>query len=293
MTQVDIMKLFVLFARSRTVKKNFDEILTYFIAFSVIAIFFQFCSDFTFSALLTLSAAVQCLGFALLRLKVRKQYGVQGMSSRTLQLFALAYVCRLYSTLQYNGYLPIDRSGDWLYQLIEVMAFCIVLSLLYAIHGEHERTYDKESDTCSIIGFVSFAFLIAYYMHPSLNNSKWPDVSWTMALFLEAFGMIPQLWMMTKLNTREDIRESFTQQPGQVQGLAGHFIACVFMGRLFTFTFWLNSYVELKEANAEFNLPGVAVLGAQLLQVVIGADFMYYYVRAAMQCVRSSLPTPI
>jgi len=293
MTQVDIMKLFVVCARSRTVKKNFDEILTYFVAFSVIAIFFQFCSDWTFSALLTLSAAVQCLGFALLRLKVRKQYGVQGMSSRTLQLFALAYMCRLYSTLQYNGYLPIDRSGDWLYQLIEVLALCIVFSLLFAIHGEHERTYDKDSDTCSIVWFVAVAFFIAYYMHPSLNSSLYPDVSWTMALFLEAFGMIPQLWMMTKLNRREDIRDSFTQQPGKVQGLAGHFIACVFLARLFTFTFWLNSYVELKEPNSDFNLPGVAVLGAQLLQVAIGADFMYYYVRAAMQSVRSSLPTPI
>jgi hypothetical protein len=293
MTQVDIMKLLIVCTRSRAVKKNFDEILAYFVAFNVITIFFQFWSDFTFSALLTLSAAVQCLGFVLLRLKVRKQCGVQGMSSRTLQLFGLAYVCRLYSTLQYNGYLPIDRSGDWLYQLIEVFSLCIVGSLLFAIHGEHKATYGKDYDTCSIIWFVVVAFLIAYFMHPSLNNSTYPDVSWTMALFLEAFGMLPQLWMMTKLNKEEEIRDGFAQQPGQVQGLAGHFIACVFLARLLTVTFWMNSYVELKEPNAEFNLPGVAVLGAQLLQVVIGADFMYYYICGVMQSIRSKLPTPI
>merc|ERR1719149_434813 len=99
----------------------------------------KFASDRTFSGLITLAAAVQCLGFLLLRMKIRKQ-GAAGISSRSLQLFAVMYVMRLYSTLQFNGYLPVDSSGDWVYQAIDVLALVCVMSILCEMHSEKTRT---------------------------------------------------------------------------------------------------------------------------------------------------------
>jgi hypothetical protein len=280
MTSVDSVTLFILFFRSRTVKNNFDELVTYFVAFLVIALSGKFFSDRSFSALLTLSAGVQCLGFALLRLKVHKQAGVQGISSRALQLFAVSYVSRLYSTLQYNGYLPVDRSGDWLYQLIEVVSLLMVISLITTIHTTHRHSYELENDTCGIFLLLAISFLSAYYVHPSLNNMKSPDVAWTAGLYQESLAMVPQLWMLAK-------------KGGEIDGLASHYIACVFFSRVFTLCFWMNSYVELAPHGSEYNIPGWGVLGAQLLQVGIFADFMYYYARAMISKARLVLPTTI
>jgi hypothetical protein len=274
------MNLGILFLRSRTIKNNFDEIVTYFVAFLVLALSGKFFSDRSFSALLTLSAGVQCLGFALLRLKVHKQAGVQGISSRALQLFAVCYVSRLYSTLQYNGYLPVDRSGDWLYQLIEVISLLMVLSLITTIHLTHCHSYESENDTCGIFFLLGLSFLSAYYVHPSLNNLKSPDVAWTAGLYMESLAMVPQLWMLSK-------------KGGEIDGLASHYIACVFFSRVFTLCFWMNSYVELAPHGSDFNIPGWGVLGAQLLQVGIFADFMYYYARAMVTKARLVLPTTI
>lgn len=273
----DSKTLFVLSTRSRTFKNNFDEIVTYFISFVTIALGGKFFSDRSFSALLTLSAGIQCLGFALLRLKVHKQMGAQGVSSRALQLFAVSYVSRLYSTLQYNGYLPVDRSGDWLYQLIEVVSLLMVISLIVSTHTIHRHSYDSENDTCGVFFLLGSSFLSAYYVHPSLNSMKSPDVAWTAGLYMEALAMVPQLWMLAK-------------KGGEIDGLASHYIACVFVSRLLMMTFWFHSYHELKPKDADFNFPGYGVMGAQGLQCVLFGDFMYYYVKSIRDSSRMVLP---
>jgi len=274
---MDLVTLFLYVYRHKAVKAHFHETIVYMI-FAVIACCSAKCfSDSQFSALITLSAATQCLGFALLRLKIQKQGGAQGISSRALQLFAVMYVSRLYSTLQFNGYLPVDRSGDWFYQFIEICALGLVLSLIYTIHANHDRSYEKSMDTCMIYCFMIGAFVVSYFVHPHLNNRTVPDIAWTNALYLEAVSMVPQLWMLVK-------------KGGEVETLASHYIACVFVSRLLMLTFWFNSYVELQPRGSDYNLPGLGVIGAQLLQVVIFADFMYHYVQSIRTNTRLVLP---
>jgi len=274
---MDLVTVLQFFSRSKAVKNNCDEALAYGL-FAVIFIFAaKFLSDWKFSAIITLGAAVQCLGFCLLRLKVRKQRGVVGISSRTLQMFVLTYVCRLFSTLQYNGYLPVDRTGDWVYQMCEVVALLVAVSLLASIHSVHEASYEAHHDTCAIHWLVVFGLVLAYLIHPSLNNRRVPDMAWTAALYLESVAMVPQLYMMSK-------------KGGEVESLASHYIACVFVSRILMMSFWFTSYPELKPKDADFNLPGYGVMGAQMLQLVLFGDFMYYYVKSIRDSSKMVLP---
>jgi len=274
---MDFVSLVQVCRRSSAVKNNGDEALAYGL-FAVILVFAgKFLSDRKFSAIITLGAAVQCLGFCLLRLKVRQQRGAVGISSRTLQMFVLTYVCRLFSTLQYNGYLPVDRTGDWVYQLCEVAALLVAVSLLASIHSVHEASYEAHNDTCSIHWFIAVCFALAYLIHPSLNNRVIPDMAWTAALYLESVAMVPQLYMMSK-------------KGGEVESLASHYIACVFVSRILMMSFWVNSYPELKPKDADFNFPGYGVMGAQMLQLVLFGDFMYYYVKSIRESSRMVLP---
>jgi len=74
-------------------------------------------SDLGFSSVLTLGAAFQCLGFYTLLIKVERAKSVAGISSKTVHLYAAVLFLRLGSTCIYSGYLPVDSSGDFLYQL--------------------------------------------------------------------------------------------------------------------------------------------------------------------------------
>jgi len=276
----DLVTLFLAVYRSKAIKNNVDEGLVYGV-FSVILFFgAKFLTDFTFSALITLAAAVQCLGFCLLRLQIRKQRGAQGISSRALQLYVVMYGCRLFSTLQYNGYLPVDRTGDWVYQLTDLAALIVVVSILVSVHSQCEKSYEREMDTCNINMFLAGCFVLAYMVHPHLNNRKIPDMAWTAALYLESIAMVPQLFLLMK-------------KGGEVDNLSSHYIACVFVSRCLMLSFWGNSYVELKPKGSEFNFPGYGVIGAQLLQVVIFGDFMWLYVKHVRTRTKLVLPTSI
>merc|ERR1719263_764216 len=59
---------------------------------------------------------VQCLGMVLLGLQVISTGNASGISAKALSLDALAICCRLSNTVWLNGYLPVDASGDYIFQ---------------------------------------------------------------------------------------------------------------------------------------------------------------------------------
>jgi hypothetical protein len=257
--------------------RNADEIILYGIFAVIVTICARMLSDLLFSALVTFSAAFTALGFALLLKQVQRRKGVLSVSLRSLYLYAIALGCRLYSTLQYNGYLPVDRSGDWLYQLIETAALVCAVVLIIKVKKLHDESCLVGVDTCNAAVLFVACFLIAIAVHPRLNNSTIPDVLWTLALYVETVAMVPQLFLLTKLG-------------GEVDSLQGHYIACMFMARLAMMRFWVTCYEELRPKHAEYNLPGLGVIGSQLLQVVLFADFMHLYFKSLRTNAKLILP---
>merc|ERR1719488_448381 len=88
----------------------------YFIFTLCAVIVYRLFTDGDFSSIYTLGMAVQCLAFYLLNAKVDMQKSVAGISAKTLQAYVLVFTFRLSSTLVKNGYLPVDQSGDWVFQ---------------------------------------------------------------------------------------------------------------------------------------------------------------------------------
>lgn len=106
---------------------------------------FQYRSDRTFSGLLTLAAALQSLGLALLLVAVSR--GARFVSRETVVLMALALACRLFCSARYSGYLPTDRSGDGPLQAIDALSLVICFVLFIAHPGEtvHQKRVSKEA----------------------------------------------------------------------------------------------------------------------------------------------------
>merc|ERR1719310_896606 len=106
--------------------------------------------DLGLSTFITLALAIQCFAFSCLRLKISQTKSVTGISGRTLMLQALSCALRLSSTTWLNGYVPVDGTGDWLYQLLDVCALLLVIQLLYCMFRTHRCTYQEEQDNFNI-----------------------------------------------------------------------------------------------------------------------------------------------
>merc|ERR1719247_1246134 len=111
----------------------------------------HFVADGEFSSILTMSVMVQCLAVVLLALQMISTGSASGISARALSLDALAICCRLSSTLWLNGYLPVDASGDYIFQGIDICSLAILAWTLYQILVVNQHSYQAEEDSLPIL----------------------------------------------------------------------------------------------------------------------------------------------
>jgi len=234
-------------------------------------------SDRDFSAVLTFGSGVQTLGFLALLLKVRAQKTVKGISSKTLEMYVGVFMFRLSSTLIKNGYLPVDRSGDWAYQLADIVSLLIVLQLLYSCHKTHGTTYQLEHDTLDLAKALIPCLMLAVCTHGDLNANKFFDVMWTISMNLDTIALLPQLWMLTKIG-------------GEVEGQTTHFVASIFVSKVCAMAFWTYGYEELAPKNGNANIPGWTIMIMHGLQLLLSADFMLHYLKSRFMGGKVVLP---
>jgi len=92
----------------------------------------HFVAGGAFSSIITMSSVVQCLGITLLCIKVLSCGSAEGISAGSLKLDAFAFAFRLSSTTWLNGYLPVDASGDYVIQAVDMCSLAMVLSAVLA-----------------------------------------------------------------------------------------------------------------------------------------------------------------
>jgi hypothetical protein len=248
---------------------------------------YSFLSGGDFSFLMTYGAMARMFGFGILNLKTFKSKRATGVSIKTLQLYCLVFAFRLTSITRHEGYLPYDKSGDWLYHVIEMMSLGFSAAALYACMKPFRSTYQPDMDRFGELnvppgfGAVYLAgpiLIIAIIVHPNLNNDWISDVSWTFAMYLESAALIPQLFMFQK------------QSSGVVELLTAHFVAALGFGRIMEFCFWVYSYHELA-SSAGSRLPGYLALFSQFVQLVLMLDFFWYYYIAVKNATPLVLPS--
>merc|ERR1719331_1446324 len=188
-------------------KEFFYVYLAFFCALTVA---YQSHHNLGLSTFITLTVALQFLAFSLLTLKVLQQRSVCGISGKALCCHATVYVSRLTSTTWLKGYIPTDTTGEWLYQAMDGMCLGMVLCLLYHVFRRYRDTYQADKDSFEIGYLLSGCFVLAVLLHPHLNSRPMFDTMWTFALYTDVFAMMPQLWMVAKLQAAQDQIEALT-----------------------------------------------------------------------------------
>lgn len=225
-----------------------------------------------FSSILTLAVMMQCLAFVFLLLQALFTSQVTGISARALGLDALALVCRLSSTTWLNGYLPVDASGDWLYQVIDVCSLIAVCWLLKLLLLEKRGTYQQDEDTFPIAPMALGAFVLAAVFHADMNARPLFDTLWMTGLFVSVVAVLPQLWLIARSG-------------GRVEALTSHYIAAMAVSRALSGTFMWHARFDITCAPW---IDGVnhaiwIILAAHVAHMLMLGDFAYYYVRAVMK----------
>jgi len=253
-------------------------------AYSILAmcsmIVWRVFSDGDYSSVLTFGSLIQCFGFYMLFMKVKYQKSVAGLSARTLELYIVVYLCRLTSTLFRVGYLPVDSSGDWVYQLADVLSLCIAAITLRCIRTSHRYTYQDAFDTLDLRVMVVPCSILAMFLRGDLNESIFFDTMWATAMNLETIALLPQLWMMMK-------------KGGEVDGLTSHFVAAIAAGRICALAFWWHGYTEMQvidSNNQASNIAGKHLLLMHILQVLVSLDFLGHYGVALVRNKRMVIP---
>jgi ER lumen protein retaining receptor len=255
--------------------------------FTASLVVYSFMSGGDFSFLMTYGALARMFGFGILNVKTWKSQRATGVSIKTLQLYCLVFFFRLTSIMRHEGYLPYDKSGDWLYHFIEVAALIFTAGALYGCTGPFKSTYQADLDKFGEFkvppgyGALYLAipvFIISVFIHPGLNADFISDTAWTYAMYLESTALIPQLFMFQK------------QASGVVELLTAHFVAALGFGRLMEFFFWIYSYPELADRSGS-RLPGYLALFSQFVQLVLMVDFFWYYYMAVKNATPLVLPS--
>jgi len=226
-------------------------------------------SDLDFSTVLTAGAGVQCFGFYMLLQKARMTHSVAGISSKTLEMYVLAFMFRLPCTCLRNGYLPVDQSGDWVYQVADFSSLLIIIQLIYCVQKKYASTYQKEYDTMPIWNALPACIIGGILLHGDLNHSFMFDTMWTIAMNIETVAMLPQLWMLVR-------------KGGVVEALTANYVAALFATSCFKLSFWWYGHEEIghEEDPTLYHLMArYWVAGCHVLQVILSADFMFHYLK--------------
>jgi len=222
-----------------------------------------------FSAVITVAEMLQCLAVILLAAQVISSGSVSGISARTVGLEALALILKLGSTLNYNGYLPVDESGDWFYQGVDICGVVAALWVLYQAFVAKRHSYQAADDSFPVIPMVLGCILLAAILHADMNARPIYDTLWMSGLFLGSVAILPQLWLITRTGN-------------QVEALMSHYIAVMALGRgLAGYFMWLAREDVTSQPWIEgVNHAILAVLAAHLLNLVLLGDFAYFYIKA-------------
>jgi len=225
-----------------------------------------------FSAILTLSVVFQSLAMALLALQVVIKRSMAGISVRALQLDAAAICLRLSSTTWLNGYLPVDMTGDWIYQLFDIMSLAILGWLLYQAFFKHQHTYQASEDNLAVGPIVLGCVALAALLHADMNARPVFDALWLAGLLISAVAVLPQLWLINRSRNR-------------CEALTSHYIAAMAVSRILSGTFMWHARFDITcdPWVKGFNHAVWTILGAHAIHLLLLADFTYYYVKAILK----------
>jgi len=244
----------------------------YAVCTAVVLTMYHTVAEKEFSSVLTMAVIVQCLGVSLLCIQVLCHRSSEGVSVRGLTLDALSVGLRLSSTTWLHGYLPMDASGEYVYQVVDIASLTMLLFLLHRVLVVQRSSYQASDDSFSIAPLVFGSLVLAALLHADMDDHPLFDTLWMTGLFCGTVSVLPQLWLTM-------------QTGGQAPALMGHYIAATALGRILSGYFmWEARYdITCSYWIEGFEHARYTILLTHAAHVLLLVDFAISYAKSMAQ----------
>lgn len=223
-----------------------------------------------FDYILTLSASLQSLAFALLVFDTKSTVG-EGLSEKSLWAFFIAHTVRLSTTFWGEGYIPEDNTSDvYLYQLLELVGVILVgyqLLKLNTVRTMHD--VGQGAERWSLLGVMTLVSAVLGYRYKSTGHGDYvADWSWMFSVWLEALALGPQVHLL------------FAGK-NQVDESATHFASLTLAASLAFGYFWGRCSRDYFNNEAQWDVQGfhMAILTACGIRIVLCCCYFYLFMR--------------
>ena len=168
-------------------------------------------------------------------------------------------------------YLSTDKSGDFLFQAVDVCSRVIALWLLHRVLVLQADTYQASVDSLPMTPIVLGFLVLVMVLHGDMDARSLFVTLWMAGLFVGVAQVLPQLWLIAR--------------QGCVDALTGNYVAALAVSRPLSgaFSWHGRKYITCQPWVDGINHASWAILGAHACHLLLLADFGYYYAKAMMK----------
>jgi hypothetical protein len=232
---------------------------------------YHFVAEGEFSSVLTLAVIAQAMAICFLCVQVIVNKSVKGISVGALVLDGLSVAFRMPSTTWSEGYLPMDKSGDYLFQTVDFFSLMMIMFLLHRVKVVNRSTYESAQDTFNVGPVIFGCIGLAAMFHGNAADNPLYDTCWMGGLFCGVAAVLPKLWLIQ-------------QTGGWAEALTCHYIAAMGISRAMSglFMWEARDDVTCDKWHPRFDHGIVFILGAHAVHLLLLADFAWVYMKAAL-----------
>lgn len=208
------------------------------------------------------SEAVHAAGIFVLIFKLTRQKTCSGLSLKFQELTAIFLAVRFYCSI------VIERD---IHTVLDLLTLLSTLWVIYMMRFKLNSSYTKELDSMPRYYLLIPSIVLAIFVHPFMYN-HYSRFLWAFSVYLESISVLPQLRLM--------------QNAKMVEPFTAHYVFALGVARFLNSAHWIIKVIETggsfltSSSSAVFWTP--AVLLSELVQILILADFCYYYIKSAM-----------
>lgn len=207
------------------------------------------------------------LSFVILFYKIVRGRNVEGISRNTQDLYAVVFFLR-YSDIAWNHAM--------LYNVVLKICFVFFASWISVIMRRRDIrcTYQDDHDSVGRAHVLIPSTVVGLAACQFLATVRTPfEYAWHVSLVLEAFAIVPQLVML--------------QKNGTIDNITSHYVASLGIYRMFYIFNWIYRWrVQQTHIEAIVWVTGV-------VQTVLYVDFFYYYWRSKRSGLQNKVVLPI
>merc|ERR1719321_180605 len=181
-------------------------------------------------------------------------------------MFGLCYAIRLWDFLPMGKEFSLKYLDLWVTEVLSIIPFLLVLDILRSTFRVYRSSYQEDLDVLKVKHLLPACVILAVAIHPNMVGGLRFSINWTVGFYIDFAALMPQVVLMARSG-------------GTVEAPIAHFVAGTTFSRLLDLWFW---YVDIGPQGqiTAFNSSAFLVVVVHVLNLLLVADFMYYYMKA-------------